>query len=159
MKRPGRVHDRSKRLFQAVWVAVYALGLLLSTAHFSLVPHRVCEHGDVAHVEAGALAHCESGIDAAHELELAAEPHAELGGARVEALASAASDAPAPEEEEGHEHCELDPATQAAPAFELSPLSFAHWLEECFGPVAEPAPRAPRIAVLRLAPGHSPPRA
>lgn len=155
MRRLARAQDRSTRLFRALWVAVYALGLLLSTAHFSLVSHRVCEHGDVAHVEAGALAHCENEFDAAHGAELVAE----LAAAPVEALASAASEAPAPPEEEGHEHCELDPATQAAPAFELSPLSFAHWLEECFGPVAEPAPRAPRIAVLRLAPGHSPPRA
>lgn len=153
MRRAEFLRSPSTRRWQALWVALYALGFLLSTAHFSFVAHRVCEHGEVAHVEVGELAHCES--------DALAAPRA----AQAEALRSVsepglpADHSPAPLEDEGHEHCELDPATQAAPSFELAPLGFAQWLEECFGPRVEPAPRAPAIAILRLAPGRSPPLA
>lgn len=115
--------------------------------------HRVCEHGAIAHVEAGELAHCENGEHTPH----AAEHGDTLAVAPL--LMAPAHEAPAPSEDEGHEHCELDPATQAAPSFELAPLTFAQWLEECFGPRVTPAPRAPAIAILRLAPGRSPPLA
>lgn len=152
MRRADRANRPSARLLQALWIALYTLGLLLSTAHYSLVSHSVCEHGEVAHgdiAHVDALAHCDVEADAPLELATAE--------ARL-ASAVGAAQGDEPFEENGHEHCELDPATQAAPAFELSPLSFAQWLEECFGPVAASAPRAPAIAVLRLAPGHSPPR-
>lgn len=151
-----RVESRSrssKRHAHAWWVAAYVLGLFLSTAHFSLVAHRTCEHGEVAHVEVGELAHCESDTEAVRD--------AGLGEALRTASAAdfPAPDEPAPSEDEGHEHCELDPAAQVSPPFELAPLRFAQWLEEHFGPRAEPEPRAPTIAILRQAPGRSPPRA
>ncbi len=151
MQRAVRAHSRSRRLLQALWISLYALSLLLSTAHYSFISHRVCEHGDVAHVEAGVLAHCDGGLANSRSVDWSAPSAA--------AHVDSGSDESAPPEEDGHEHCELDPATQAAPAFELSPLTFAQWLDECFGPASEPAPRAPDIAILRLAPGHSPPRA
>ncbi len=157
MRRADRANQPSARLLQALWIALYTLGLLLSTAHYSLVSHSVCEHGEVAHGEVAHgdiehvadLAHCD--VEAGAPVELAQEE-------ALPAPAVGAAQGDEPSEEDGHEHCELDPATQAAPAFELSPLSFAQWLEECFGPVVASAPRAPAIAVLRLAPGHSPPR-
>ncbi len=150
--RPAELVRRSpKRRWQALWVAVYALGLLLSTAHFNLVAHRICEeHGEVEHAGVEAPNSCDAEEAVAQNAALAPTPSADHADSPNEH---------APQEDERHEHCELDPATQAAPEFELAPLTFAEWLDEHVGQPAPPAPRAPAIAILRLAPGHSPPRA
>jgi hypothetical protein len=146
---------RSRRL-RALAVVLYALGLLVATAHFGLVEHRVCEHGEVAHE--GDAHHGESGRA---DLEHADLEHAALGRNDGDAAAPQADPlrAPGEHDEPSHEHCELDQGTLVAPPFELAPPSFAEWLVEHFARPAAHAPRPPVIAILRLAPGRSPPRA
>jgi hypothetical protein len=152
--RPRPSQTPFRRLTQALWAALYVLGLVCSSAHFGLVAHRVCEHGEVVHSDAhhGGAPHDEAHHASDSELSLESLAHASAGESREHAPVGESDG-------EEHEHCEVQPGTQLAPPFELARLSFAQFLEEFFGPRVVPTPCAPSIAILRLAPGHSPPRA
>jgi hypothetical protein len=161
--RPRRVSSLRLRRLSALWVVLYTLGLFVATAHFSFVEHRVCEHGEVAHEGSG---HSHAGeslaAEVAGELAAAAALESALDCVLESLLAAESPPSPAPEhddEEPAHEHCEFDQGVLVARPLELTPLTFAEWLEEHFGRPAAHAPRPPAIAILRLAPGHSPPRA
>jgi len=152
--RPRPSQTPFRRLTQALWATLYVLGLVCSSAHFGLVAHRVCEHGEVVHGDAhhdGAL-HGAAHHASDFELSLVSLAHAPADEPREHAPFGESDG-------EQHEHCEVQPGTLVAPPFELARLSFAQFLEEFFGPRVVPAPCAPSIAILRLAPGHSPPRA
>lgn len=158
--RPRPSQTPFRRLTQALWAALYVLGLVCSSAHFGLVAHRVCEHGEVVH---GEVVHGDAHHAGALHGEAQHHPaDSELSFASLEHASVDASSEHAPVGEsdgEEHEHCEVQPGTQLAPPFELARLAFAQFLEEFFGPRVVPTPCAPSIAILRLAPGHSPPRA
>lgn len=125
---------------------LYALGLFVATAHFSLVAHRVCEHGEVEHV--------------GHEGQSACESDGVPFAASVPSDRLAVQAPPAGEERDGeHEHCELEPGIELSAPLHAPAPTFAEWLEECFAARVREEPRAPAIAVLRRAPGRSPPRA
>lgn len=153
--RPRPSQTPFRRLTQALWAALYVLGLVCSSAHFGLVAHRVCEHGEVVH---GDVHHGDAHHGDAHHGAADSElSHERLSHAPAE---EPREHAPLGEPDgEAHEHCEVQPGTQLSPPFELARLSFAQFLEEFFGPRVVPTPSAPSIAILRLAPGHSPPRA
>lgn len=155
--RPRPSQTPFRRLTQALWAALYVLGLVCSSAHFGLVAHRVCEHGEMVHGEAH---HGEEHRSEVHrgEAHLASQSEQHVAS---HAPADHSGEHPPLGEPDGdeHEHCEVQPGTQLSPPFELAGLSFAEFLEEFFGPRVAATPCAPSIAILRLAPGHSPPRA
>jgi len=145
MSSAAQPRRRIRRPFEALWLALYALGMFAASLHYGLVAHRVCEHGEVAHV-----------ASKAHDAPEAAP--SEIESTSIQQRSSESRpESPTTPDDDTHEHCELDPTTQPAAPIELAPITFAAWLELHFDPPALATPQPPRIAILRQAPGRSPP--
>lgn len=133
MTRAQRIESLRKSSRQWLWLlAFYALGLLARDLHFSQSRHVPCEHGAVEHSDS------------------AIEP----GGSGI--AGPVLRENPATHES-GHHHC---PIAKPALVTSIDTPRAAQQRAPAGAPreqLSANEPRAPRIAVFRIAPHHSPP--
>jgi len=129
-------------LGSAVWLIVYVIGYFSAVLHLALVPHAVCEHGDLVHVRSACMASADA-LD--RSADRASHPSLLDPSPRSNAL------------EPVHEHCSIVVPLSRSGS-DIGHPSAVIWAWDFATPLPSRQHGAPQnFPLYLLAPHHSPP--